>query len=176
MMTNNIEWVEWVRRLMERELGCVEREVLAYPDDESLWKVVPGISNPGGTLALHLSGNLRHFIGAQLGASGYVRDRDAEFSARGASRAEVAAQVADARRAVHSALDSLDPARFSERFPIKVGGCTMDAGSFATHLLSHLGYHLGQLDYHRRIVTGSPKTVDAVSIPEVFGGAESTHA
>jgi hypothetical protein len=68
--------------MMLRELVTLRKQIEAYPSDESLWKVVPGISNSGGTLALHLAGNLQHFIGAVLGSTGYIRDRDAEFSVR----------------------------------------------------------------------------------------------
>jgi hypothetical protein len=149
--------------IMVRELTSLRQEVEAYPTDADLWKVVPGIANPGGTLALHLAGNLQHFVGAILGTSAYVRDRDAEFATRGLSRAEVVRRVDDAINAVQLTFRTLGPADLSAEYPEPVAKVRLNTGDFLTHLASHLAYHLGQVDYHRRIVTGSPATVGTVA-------------
>ena len=117
-------------------------------------KVVPGLPNTGGTLVLHLVGNLRGFIGATLGASGYTRDRDAEFTTRGVPRAALVGLVQDAKREVVAALREVSNERLSARFPVAVGGRAMTTSLFLHHLLAPLGYHLGQIDYHRRASTG----------------------
>jgi hypothetical protein len=159
-----------VLRMLHRELAAVQREIEAYPDDESLWRVVPGISNSGGTLALHLAGNLRHFVGAILGESGYQRDRDAEFSARGLPRSHVAGEVGDAMRQVVSTLRTLDPSRLDSDFPIAVGnGVTLRTDVMLLHLAVHAGYHLGQIDYHRRITAGDAKIVGTLPLPSLVG-------
>jgi hypothetical protein len=144
--------ITWVRRTMGRDFGTLAAQLDAYPDDQSLWKVVPGIVNPGGTLALHLVGNLRHYIGAQLGSTGYERDRDGEFTKRSASRKELRDLVAVARQEVDRTLAQLDPAVLDTPYPLAVAGVTLTTGQFLVHLAGHFGYHLGQLDYHRRIV------------------------
>ena len=149
--------------IMARELSSLRQEVEAYPSDADLWKVVPGIANSGGTLALHLAGNLQHFIGRMLGGSSYVRDRDAEFSTRGLSRAEVAQRVDDAAKALEATFRKLTPADLAAEFPEPVAKMRLNTGDFLVHLASHLGDHLGQVDYHRRIVTGSPVTVGTVA-------------
>ncbi|MFN8012681.1 MAG: DUF664 domain-containing protein [Holophagaceae bacterium] len=160
-----------LRKLLARELATLRREVDAYPDDASLWAAVPGLPNSGGNLALHLCGNLRHFIGAGLGRTGYVRDRDAEFSTRGRTRAEVVAEIGRAAADVDAALQDLDPARLREPFPLAVGGGHPPTRRFLLHLLSHLAFHLGQLDAHRRAATGDPKGAGALGAADLLDPA-----
>ncbi len=152
-------------RLLNRDLDAMQEEIAAYPDDESLWQTPPGIANSGGTLALHLAGNLRQFVGALLGGSGYVRDRAYEFAARGLSRAAVNAELADAQQQVRSTLLSLDPARLDAPFPVPVMDTQLSTETFLLHLCTHLTYHLGQVDYHRRLTTATGTTVTSVNIP-----------
>ena len=149
--------------IIVRELTSLRQEIDAYPSDADLWKVVPGIANSGGTLALHLAGNLQHFVGAVLGGTSYVRNRDAEFTTRGLTRAEVGKLVDDAIATMRSTFPKLTDAQLDGEFPQAVAKVRLDTGDFLTHLASHLGYHLGQLDYHRRIVTGSTATVGTVA-------------
>ena len=146
--------IEWLRRIYRRDFASLTAQLDTYPDEESVWKAAPGLANSGGTLAMHLIGNVRHFIGAQLGGSGYVRDRDAEFGARGVPRAELKKSISAALREVDSALATLDPATLDNPYPLAVAGVTLSTGQFLVHLAGHFGYHLGQLDYHRRVVTG----------------------
>ncbi len=160
-----------LRRLLARELATLRREVEAYPDDASLWAEVPGLANRGGTLVLHLCGNLRHFIGATLGNSGYVRDREAEFAQRGRSRADLVAEIDAAEADVQAALEALDPARLREPFPLAVGGGHPQARVFLLHLLAHLAFHLGQLDYHRRAATGDSRGVGALGAADLLDPA-----
>lgn len=141
--------------LLLRELITLRKEIEAYPSDADLWRVVPGISNSGGTLALHLAGNLQHFIGAVLGGTGYVRDRNAEFSTRGLSRAEVVGIIEQATASLTRTFSSLTDAVVSSRYPEPVARVHVTTGDFLVHLEAHLAYHLGQLDYHRRITTGT---------------------
>jgi uncharacterized damage-inducible protein DinB len=156
-----------VAAILDRDLQTVAREVRAYPDERTLWETPPGIVNSGGTLALHLAGNIRHYFGARLGETGFVRDRPAEFAARGVPRSTILAHLEDARAAVRAAAARVDDARLSEDFPEVVGGLRVTTGEYLIHLVSHFAYHLGQLDYHRRAVTGSDKGVEAVRAAEL---------
>lgn len=149
--------------IFARELTSLRHEVDAYPTDADLWRVVPGIANSGGNLALHLAGNLQHFVGRVLGGSGYVRNRDAEFATRGLSRAEVGKLVDEALAAVTNTFRNLGAAELAAEYPEPVAKVRLNTADFLTHLASHLGYHLGQIDYHRRIVTGNSVTVGTVS-------------
>ena len=154
-----------ILRLLLRDLAALQREMAAYPDDASLWRVVPGISNSGGTLALHLAGNLRSFIGSVLGGSEYVRDRDREFTATGLTREEVRLELADAEIQVMRALSTLDLARLDLEYPHVLAETRLRTDVFLMHLATHASYHLGQIDYHRRIITGNAATAMTLSIP-----------
>src|SRR3954470_10024970 len=108
--------IETIRVLFERELDAFVREIEAYPNDESVFATPPGISNSAGSLALHIAGNLQHFIGNRIGGTNYVRDRDKEFATRGVTRAELVAGLAQAKAAVHAALAERDPASVQSVF------------------------------------------------------------
>lgn len=156
--------VDAIRTVLLRDLESVAREVEAYPSDEALWRAVPGIANPGGVLARHLAGNLRHFIGVVLGESAFVRNRDDEFAARGHAREAVAAELRAAAAEVAAALDALSPAALGAPYPTAVAGHTLETERFLTHLVAHLGYHLGQIDYHRRMQDAAAQPIGAMSI------------
>ena len=150
-----------------RDMKAVGREVEAYPDDASLWRTPPGVTNSGGTLALHLCGNVQHFFGAILGGTGYVRDRAAEFSRRDVPRTEILQQVNGAVAAAERGLAKVTDASLTVRFPEVIAGHTFETGDWLIHLAVHLGYHLGQIDYHRRLVTGRGDTVGAMAAPQL---------
>lgn len=151
-----------VRAVLLRDLAAFRREIEAYPDEASLWALPPGLPNSAGTLALHVAGNVQHFIGAILGGTGYIRDRAAEFGDRGVARAELLRGLSAAEDAVRGTLDG--PA-LPEQYPGPAGGGGMTVGTdeWLVHLAVHLTYHLGQVDYHRRSVTGSATGVGAVA-------------
>lgn len=152
-----------IAAVISRELKTIERELNAYQNDEQVWALPAGLPNSGGTLALHAAGNLRHFIGAVLGGGAYVRDRDAEFSRRGVPRAELIEELRQAEKAVRDTLTSIDPSKFSEPYPLPVLNRRVNTGEYLAHLATHLAYHVGQLDFHRRVVTGDVAGVGAVS-------------
>jgi uncharacterized damage-inducible protein DinB len=162
-----------IAAILDRDLRTLKREVEAYPDERRLWQSVPGISNVAGTLALHLAGNIQHYLGARLGGTGYVRDRPGEFARRNVSRAELIREIEAARAAVRAALTgdaAPDPAA---EYPETVGGARVAIGDYLVHLATHLTYHLGQIDYHRRIVTGQQTAVDAVRPTELSSARQS---
>lgn len=156
-----------VAAILDRDLQALAREVTAYPDERALWATPPGIPNSAGTLALHLTGNILHYLGAHLGGTGYVRDRAAEFASRDVPRADILAQIEETRAAVRVAAERTTGERLQQDFPEVVGGGRVATGEYLVHLVSHFAYHLGQLDYHRRVVTGRASGVDAVRAAEL---------
>lgn len=156
--------IDDVRRCLLRDIDGFLAELDGYPDDASVWAMPAGIANSTGTLAAHVAGNLRHFVGAHLGASGYVRQRDREFSQRDVDRDALRAELRAARADVDAALRTLDPARLGEPHPMPFGTHQLPLGLALVHLATHLAYHLGQADIHRRIVTGDPRPVGAMGI------------
>jgi hypothetical protein len=94
-------------RILDRDLAALAGQIERYPDDESVWRVGSGITNSGGTLAIHLVGNLEHFVGSVLGGTGYVRDREAEFGDRNLPRTEILARIAHCREVIAETLGDL---------------------------------------------------------------------
>ena len=156
--------------MLDRDLRTLRRELEAYPDERQIWQPVPGLANTAGTLALHLAGNLRHYVGARWGGTGYVRNRDAEFARRDVSRAELIAEIERAREAVVAGLGAVRPEELDAEFPELIGGCRVRTGDFLVHTAVHFAYHLGQVDSHRRVVTGNGEGVGAVK-PAELGSA-----
>src|SRR3954462_752804 len=103
-----------IASLMTRELASYSCELDLFQEEQLIWATVPGISNSAGNLALHVAGNLQHFVGATLGDTGYVRDRDFEFSARGLSREILHAELSTASRVVTTVLGHLPESRLQE--------------------------------------------------------------
>src|SRR5690349_8847563 len=143
-----------IARLLARELEAFEREIAAFPDDESLWRTLPGVANSAGNLGLHVAGNLQHFVGTVLGGTGYVRNRDAEFSRRSGTRDEVREELAAARAVVQSTLPGVEARRLSEIVPGLPNGMQVRMDIWLMHLVAHAAFHLGQAGYLRRMATG----------------------
>jgi uncharacterized damage-inducible protein DinB len=158
-----------VQTILQRELAAVRRSVEAYPDDASLWVERAGLPNAGGTLVLHIAGNLQHYVGAVLGGTGYVRDRDAEFARRDVSRDELLDEIDRAAAAIDRGLSGVSDAdeALAHPYPERIAGREVATGDYLVHLASHLAYHLGQLDYHRRVVTGKRAGVAAIAPGEL---------
>ena len=150
--------------ILGRDLRALTREIGAYQTDADLWREVPGLPNPAGVLARHLAGNIRHYIGTALGGGSYVRDRDDEFAGRGAPRERIRAEVAAALADVERVLPTLTPAQLDADLPVPVGGHRVGTRRFLLHLSAHLAYHLGQVDYHRRVVAPGSGSVDAMAV------------
>jgi uncharacterized damage-inducible protein DinB len=139
-------------KLFKRDLEKLIAELEAYPSEESLWRVSGEIKNSSGNLALHIIGNLNHFIGAKLGGTNFIRDRDSEFALRNVPRAEIIGKLRDTITVLESALPNLDSAALEAIYPLEVMGYPMTTQYFLIHLYGHLSYHLGQVNYHRRLV------------------------
>ncbi|MDX2046835.1 MAG: DinB family protein [Chitinophagaceae bacterium] len=138
--------------LYQKELDKLKDEINAYEAEEQLWKVGEGIANSGGNLCLHLAGNLQHYIGAILGESGYIRNREAEFKIKNMPRERLLEEISNTKAAVIDTLEQLSKKDLDKDYPVQVFGEPMNTEYFLLHLLHHLGYHTGQINYHRRLV------------------------
>lgn len=143
---------ESLLKLYTRDLDKLATEIRLYPHEGSIWQVEKGITNPGGNLCLHLCGNLQYFIGAVLGTTGYVRNRDLEFSAKDIASAKLLEEIEKTKVAIATTLPSLTQEQLQATYPMDVLGYPMTTLFFLIHLSAHLGYHLGQVNYHRRLV------------------------
>lgn len=155
-----------IAAVIERELRSLRAQLESYPNERDLWLVAPGIANPSGVLAAHLVGNLQHYIGARLGGTGYLRDREAEFARRDRSREELLAAIDETRGVVRATLAALPERELGEDFPEAIGGVRLTTGDLLIQCAVHLAYHLGQVDYHRRLLAGGPP-VRSVPVQEL---------
>jgi uncharacterized damage-inducible protein DinB len=139
--------------LYQKELDKLKEEISAYTNDELLWKIPEGISNSGGNLCLHLTGNLQHFIGATLGDTGYIRNRDAEFKLKNIPRQKLLEEIDNTKNLLVDTLEQVSKKELEGIYPIVVFGEPMTTEYFLIFLLKHFSYHLGQINYHRRLLS-----------------------
>ena len=139
--------------LISRDLTRLGQQIEAFPDDEKLWETLPGVLNPAGNLALHIEGNLREFVGRQLGKLPYKRNRELEFSLRGMSRDEIGRRIAELRQSIPAVIQELSAEQMELEYPEVVLEVATTTRQFLIHLYGHLNWHLGQIDYLRRILT-----------------------
>jgi uncharacterized damage-inducible protein DinB len=142
-----------LKELYERDLNKLREEIAQFADEADLWKTSGAVTNSAGNLCQHLTGNLQHFFGGVLGGTGYVRDRDAEFAAKDTTKADLLAGIDAAAASVKDTLAKLTDDEFAKTYPIEVFGHPMTTGYFLVHLATHFNYHLGQINYHRRLLT-----------------------
>jgi uncharacterized damage-inducible protein DinB len=154
-----------LKTFLLRDIAALERELGLYPDDPSVWKNVLGLPNPAGNLLLHLAGSLQHFFGATLGQTGYVRNREAEFTKRDLPRNELRTELAAARHGVLAAFENLTEEKLEQAFPVRFTDSELSTRLTILQFITHLAYHLGQIDYHRRMVTGNPASADTIAAP-----------
>ena len=139
-------------KILKRDLTKLKSEISSYKDESELWITEKDISNSAGNLCLHILGNLNHFIGATLGKSGYIRQRNSEFSLKDIPRKELLKMIEDTKTTVINALKDLNEENLQDVYPIKVFEDEMTIEFFLIHLATHLNYHLGQINYHRRLM------------------------
>ncbi|MCB2376877.1 DUF1572 domain-containing protein [Hymenobacter sp. BT635] len=144
--------IETLRQLFARDLNRLHHEIGQYQDERNLWRTDAGIANPAGNLCLHLVGNLNTYIGAELGGEAYTRNREQEFALQHVPRQELLEKVTDTARRVDQALQGLPATALTQEYPQLVFEAPMTTGYFLMHLATHLTYHLGQINYHRRLL------------------------
>lgn len=141
-----------VTLLFKRDLAKLKTELELYKNENSLWSTEGNVSNSAGNLCLHLLGNIRYFIGAQLGQTGYVRNREQEFTQKNVSRATLLADIDAAIALVEQTLPGLSEEQLNAEFPVEMQNAKRRTGDVLVLLTAHLAYHLGQINYHRRLL------------------------
>jgi hypothetical protein len=138
--------------IITRDLQKLKLEIESYKDESNLWRIEKNIANPAGNLCLHLVGNLNMYIGATLGHTGYLRDREAEFALKNIPKSELIKRIEETIAMVNEVLPNLKEEILLEEYPLIVLKEKTSTEFFLVHLTAHLGYHLGQVNYHRRLV------------------------
>jgi hypothetical protein len=140
------------KELYLRDLNKLKEELSAFRNNNDLWHTQGDVKNSPGNLALHLTGNLKHFIGAQLGNTGYVRNRDKEFSDKNIPREEIITGIDETMEVVNTALSNLTDEDVQKDYPIPFLGKQYSTLEILFILYGHLNYHLGQINYQRRLL------------------------
>ena len=143
---------EALQKIFKRDLEKLKQEIASYRDENNLWVVDKSIANSAGNLCLHLVGNLNTYIGAEIGKTGYVRDRDREFSQKNIPQDELVKMIGDTITVVENGINKLKEEDLEKEYPLLIFKEKTSTGYFLIHLAVHLGYHLGQVNYHRRLL------------------------
>jgi uncharacterized damage-inducible protein DinB len=129
-------------------LGKAVREAAAPLSEAEFWRKPLEPGNSVGHLVLHLTGNLNHFVGAQLGGTGYVRER--EFTETSVPAKAVALDQLDAAVATfHRVVEGLSAERLTAPHPESRFGTVLQT---LVHLVAHFALHRGQMSYIVRFV------------------------
>ncbi|AQW94944.1 DUF1572 domain-containing protein [Elizabethkingia anophelis] len=144
--------IETLQILFKRDLLKLKTEIKSYQSEENIWKISQHISNSAGNLCLHLIGNLNHFIGAITGKTGYIRNRESEFSLKDVPRTQLTEMIDNTILVIENTLNNLDEDDLKKEYPLVVFEDKMSTEFFFIHLTAHLSYHLGQINYHRRLL------------------------
>ena len=144
--------IETLKSLFNRDLLKLKTEIESYQKEENIWRTDKDIANSAGNLCLHLVGNLNAYIGVGLAKTGYVRQRDLEFSLKNIPRAELIQKIEDAIMVVETGLNNLQDSQMGDDFPIVIWEKPTQTLYTLVHLSTHLNYHLGQVNYHRRLL------------------------
>lgn len=143
--------IDSLKTLFNRDLHKLKTEINSYQNESNIWKTPEGITNSAGNLCLHLIGNINTYIGAEFGKTGYVRNRALEFSLKNIPRADLLSKIEETIFVVNTALDNISEKDLKMEFPILVFEKKTSTEFMLIHLTTHLAYHLGQINYHRRL-------------------------
>lgn len=138
--------------IYERDLNKLKNEINLYSDETKLWLTSNEISNSAGNLTLHLLGNLNHYFGALLDNNGYVRNRPSEFTDKNISREELIERIFEASEVVKTAINNLTNDDLNQDYPEMFNEKIVRTDFMIVHLATHFSYHLGQINYHRRLL------------------------
>ncbi|MGN6342606.1 MAG: DinB family protein [Ginsengibacter sp.] len=141
-----------ITNFFERDLDKLKEEISLFKNEDDIWKIKDGITNSAGNLTMHLLGNLNHFIGKTLGHTDYVRKRDEEFSLKNISREKLISDINSLKEVIKISLSNLSDEDLKKEFPVKIQEQTFTTQNMLIYLLAHFNYHLGQVNYLRRML------------------------
>ena len=144
--------IQTLKLLFDRDLKRLKTEIELYSDESTLWYIENNIANSAGNLCLHLIGNLNTYIGKEIGKTDYIRNRDQEFTLKNISRIELLKKIDETIFVVSNSLDKLSQEELIKEYPVLVFDKVTSTEYLLVHLTTHLSYHLGQINYHRRLL------------------------
>jgi hypothetical protein len=138
--------------LFTRDLTRLKEELSLYKNPAAIWMISGQANNSAGNLCLHLIGNLNSYIGATLGHTGYIRNRELEFNDTAVPLEILQKKISDTIGMLNTVVPTLSCQQLEAAYPLLVLEQPTSTGFLLTHLATHLGYHLGQVSYHRRLL------------------------
>src|SRR6187402_1342617 len=144
--------IDTLKFIFDRDLKKLKRELELYKNEDKIWYTEKDIANSAGNLCLHLIGNLNTYIGAEIGKTNYIRNRELEFSLKNSARVELLAKIDETIQVVDSSLSKLTEEKLKAEYSILVFEEKTSTEYLLIHLITHLAYHLGQINYHRRLI------------------------
>jgi len=144
--------IQTLKTLYRKNLEKLKEEIVAYKNEDTIWLIDKDIANSAGNLCLHLIGNLNTYIGAEIGKTGYIRKRNLEFSSKNIPRRELLEKIEATIQIVEKAIDRIKEDELNKEYPLLVFAEKTSTGYLLVHLTVHLGYHIGQINYHRRLL------------------------
>jgi hypothetical protein len=144
--------VNSIKSIFIRDLSKLKGEIESYPDENSIWEIRSDINNSAGNLTLHLIGNLNTYIGAELNKTGYIRNRELEFTLKNIPRVQLIQSIEATISVIENVLDQLSVKDLKKEYPTLIWEKKTSTEYVLIHLTTHLAYHLGQINYHRRLL------------------------
>lgn len=144
--------IQTLKLLFYRDLNRLRNEIELYQNEKTLWCIENNIANSAGNLCLHLIGNLNTYIGNEIGKINYIRNREHEFTLKNISRVELLNKIDETILIVSNSLDMLTNEELIKEYPLIVFDKVTSTEYLLVHLTTHLTYHLGQINYHRRLL------------------------
>jgi len=144
--------IDNLKTLFTRDLKRLITEIELYHTETDIWKIKGQINNSAGHLCLHLVGNMNTYIGKELGQTGYIRNRELEFTSEAVPRQELIQKVKNTIEMIHQTLDNIEKNLLEAEYPVLVFDHKTSTEFMLVHLSTHLAYHPGQINYHRRLI------------------------
>ena len=144
--------IDTLKIIFSRDLLKLKAEIELYKDEKNIWITDKNIANSGGNLCLHLIGNLNTYIGREIGKTEYIRNRDLEFTQKDVARTDLINKIDDTVAVVQNALSKLTEQELNKEYSLLVFDKKTSMEYLLVHLATHLSYHLGQINYHRRLL------------------------
>jgi len=139
-------------KIFERDLERLKLEISLFENESDLWIIAGDVKNSSGNLCLHVCGNLKYFVGSVLGGTDFIREREVEFSSKNVPRNKLLENCNETLFVVKSTLEQITEQVLQNNYPINVFNEKMTTEFFLIHLTTHLNYHLGQINYLRRLL------------------------
>jgi uncharacterized damage-inducible protein DinB len=116
--------------------------------EEQFWRNPYSYGNSVGHLVLHLTGNLSYYLGSRIAGTGYVRNRDLEFTeSRRPAKAEVLRSFDATLALVIATIERQTETDWTLPYSAEREPEAQDRFAAFLRSVTHLHHHIGQIIY-----------------------------